>query len=414
MSSTLIERVPRIDFTSLNFASITGQGGFSSVYWEYSNPQYTVLEDVGASTSGGHILPIPSAHQNATWLVEFPGPALSCQSIDPGSVLYNNITNNILTAMVASIGMPCLRSFGYISWVPTADVETLAINLLPFPDIISVNDTYEPPSDTLGPMAAASPTTSANALALYLAALPGMSDSASAGLCAYNNGTYTQYALSQLANMTLTQCTMYNTSYIANFTYINGAQNVNLTTQGSYNYVTYIDGIGSAAPHLNRLNVENFAYQAVMDAFGRMFVGTITVNTIESSAEGTSSQTIGTAMVTTPLLNTRELNFLQSAVSDGSISLQAEVETTGSEIWNGFSVQRLPNSTLPMARVMEEMFKNATISLMSSSLLQLALQPPTHHPLLPLISYQLGAADLTDPETLGRTTPPPTHPPTRL
>ncbi|PKK42204.1 hypothetical protein CI102_14753 [Trichoderma harzianum] len=380
--STFTYMVPRIDFTSLNFANIPTQEG-AALAWEYSNPQYSVLEAVAASITEGHILPIPSPHQNATWLLEFPGPALSCQSIEMGSTLYNSITNNILTAMVADASPTdglCIRSFGYVSWVPTVDVETMAINRLPFPDMISANDTYEPPPGTLGPVAAASPATSANALTLYIAALPGMVDSAAARGCTNSDGTFTEYALHQLANITVTQCTMYNTSYIANFTYTDGIQSVNLTTQASYNYVTGIEGTSGVSPLMDRLSgdtpsydvqlVENFAYQAVMDAFGRMFVGTIMANTEAANAEGTSAQSIGTQMVITPLLSTREFNFLQGAVSDISTSLQTEVESSGSELWNGVSVQQPPNSTLPMASVIEEMFKNATISLMSSPLLQ--------------------------------------------
>lgn len=38
-------------------------------------------------------------------------------------------------------------------------------------------------------------------------------------------------------------------------------------------------------------------------------------------------------------------------------------------IWNGLSVEQVPNSTIPVTGMIEELFRNATISLISNPLL---------------------------------------------
>ncbi|KAM0246589.1 hypothetical protein ACHAQJ_010172 [Trichoderma viride] len=390
-NSTSIARVPRVDFTSLNFANVQGQQGLSPVF-QYSNPQYSVLQSVAGSTTGGHILPISSPHENATWLLEFPGPALSCDSINEGSTLYDNIKKNILTAMASGGGVEnnygCMRSFGYVSWVPTIpDPNNGAISSLPFPGISLNGTTYEAPSQAVGPMIWDAAETADDALTLYIAALPGMIQGGDGDNCAATKDdsiSFPQFALAQIADMAITRCIAYNTSYVANFTYINNIQSVELATHGSFNNVTSLlsvagvgplenFGNGSSSPVYDVQYVENFAYQAVIDAFGRMFVGTIAYEFSAAGANGEAQQTIGTQMVSTPVLDTKDFNFLQNFAVEGNYgnmeSLLATVEQ-GKVLWNGLSVDQAPNSTIPVAGVMEELFRNATISLMSNSLLQ--------------------------------------------
>ncbi|KIM96598.1 hypothetical protein OIDMADRAFT_205291 [Oidiodendron maius Zn] len=362
--STFVDRVPRIDFTSLNFANLPVMQGTSPVY-SYKIPQLSVLQTVAAGTIGGNILPIPSQHPNSTWQLEFTGPVLSCESIDEGSAQYRDISQNILNSMIDIDGV-CQTSYGYISWVPGITSS------LPFPNVTSANYTYEPPSQTLGPPFDGVTAASANnTMCLYVASLPGM---AAGGITCQENGTWTQRALDMLFNMTVEKCSMYNTSYTANFTYVDGIQSINLTTQGLYNYVGYISSAEGAYPLMieptaavgiptayNVQLVQNFAYQAIMDAFGRMLVGTVSVSAYDGP------QTITTQMTNTPLLETEEFNFLQGF--NVTSSLQTAVDSEP-RLWNGLSVKYPSNSTISMTSVIEELFKNATISLMSSPQLQ--------------------------------------------
>ncbi|KAL6699856.1 hypothetical protein J3F84DRAFT_404815 [Trichoderma pleuroticola] len=343
---TALMRVPQIDFTSLNFANVQSQPNLSPVY-AYSNPQYAVLQIVTGSTTGGYVLPISSPYENATWQLEFPGPALSCENINEASALYRNISSNIHNATTAG-AKGCARSFGYLSWVPTVNISSGAISPLPFPSLFNISDrnlssiVYEQPSLPLGP------------------------------LNGHDDG---------LPNMTITSCYMYNTSYTANFTYVNNIQSVNITTQGSFNNVSAMRTIAGVAPveidqtphnppMYNVQGVETYAYEAVMDAFGRMFVGAIVRDFYGDPYGNTMGVTIAADMASTPLLRTKEFNFLQPLTVKGSMmSLKGLVADTP-RLWNGHSVEAAANSTIPMARIMEELFRNVTVSLMSNSLLQ--------------------------------------------
>ncbi|EHK48781.1 hypothetical protein TRIATDRAFT_93783 [Trichoderma atroviride IMI 206040] len=342
-TSVVMTRVPQVDFTSLNFAELHFWPSLSPVY-AYRNPQYPVLKVVAESMVGSRILPISSPYQNATWLLKFPGPALSCESIDNSSILYKNITNNILVAGEKYQDY----SFNYISWVPKvlSDYYSPQISSLPFPNILlnDNNTKYEPPSQTLGPILPWGAS-----LTLLIAALPGMLNSSSNG--------YRQ-DFDRIANMTVTRCMMYNTSYVANFTYIDNIQSINVTTQGSFNNITAQDAVaGAVMLHY----MDTFAYQAIMDAFGRMLVGSIV---FDYSSEG---QIIDTQIALTPLLDTKELNFLRPLSKRNTLE-----ELTGqvSGIWNGISVQQVSNPTVLLADMIEEMFRNVTLSLISNPLLQ--------------------------------------------
>ncbi|KAK1238039.1 hypothetical protein MKX08_002618 [Trichoderma sp. CBMAI-0020] len=265
-------RVPQIDFTSLNFADLLSWSDEPSIYvYVYLNPQYPILKVVAESTTGGRILPISSPHKNATWLLKFPGPALSCENLD-----------NALPGMSGTV---------------------------------QVSDKVPDP----------------------------------------------------VSNMTITRCIMYNTSYVANFTYIDNIQSIELTTKGSFNNIT---GQTYAFGNREKVNssivydipeVETFSYQAIMDAFGRMFVGTIAFDSRQHK------QIIDTQVALTPLLSTKELNFLRPLSEKDS--LQEDVNH-GSTVSNGFSIEQMPNATVSMASMIEELFLNATISLMNSPLLQ--------------------------------------------
>lgn len=367
-------RVPQVDFTSLNFANIQSATSSSELFYYY-NPQYPVLQAVAESTAGGHILPIASPHQNATWLLKFPGPALSCESLDQSSSLYNDIQNNILVTMSAGSGDTqgaCAYSFGYISWVPDEHSNGSDISFLPFPDMSlkDINTPYESPSQGVGPVTAGPAT---EPLTLFIAALP---NSTTVGnIVCIEDGLLTENAFDMVCNMTITRCMMYNASYVANFTYIDNIQRIELTTQDSFNNITGQRSMADPGTGLlhhekgsdgtvvyNATEIKNFAYQAIMDAFGRMFVGTIAYDFFQRK------QVINTQMALTPLLNTKDFNYLQPLSEENELHAYVNANPA---LWNGLSVEQAPNSTMTVAAMMEELFRNATISLISSPLLQL-------------------------------------------
>lgn len=221
-----MQRVPQIDSTSLNFAEILVQTGLSSVF-VYRNPQYSVLRAVVGSLSQSSTLPIQSPHQNATWSLTFPGPAVECEDVDAG--LESRIKQNKHEDSRNHWG----TSYGYISWVPTVSTNSSAgdtINHLPFH-----NDSgeYSLSNEKLGPLlripsyGPPQPVETNTSLRLYVAVMP--------DVLLAEDGNYDSAAES--AKIITRQ--LYNTSYTAKFRYVGGVQHVGLSTAGSYGYTGF-------------------------------------------------------------------------------------------------------------------------------------------------------------------------------
>jgi hypothetical protein len=108
---------------------------------------------------------------------------------------------------------------------------------------------------------------------------------------------------------------------------------------------------------------ENYAYQAVIDAFGKMVVGSIRSD-VNVGYDGKDTN-IGA----TSLVNTKELGFLKAL---GSYTQQSTLQSflPSTNLWNGTSVVPQIGDTIGLAQAIEEMFQNCTVSLMSSPMLQ--------------------------------------------
>ncbi len=355
-----MQRVPQIDFTSLNFAENLAQVGLNPVYL-YSNPQYSVLQAVAGALSQKSILPIEPPHKNATWSLTFPGPAVECKKLD--AQLENSIKQNIKTAINSTCGI----SYGYISWVPTASRDSHgveSINHLPF---LRDGEEYRLSNETLGPRLFGEPQANTS-LRLYIGIIPDMQHNPIS-----NCG-------SAAAAAELMSCQLYNTSYTTKFTFVDGIQHVGLSTEESYGYTEYSRGTwgvdqlsypiqahqGGKADAPRAYNVplvRGFAYQAVFEAFNKVLTGSISTLMIE----GVARLTISSNVVNSALLNTEEFAFLTQWFY--STSLQSAANE-GNAKWNGLSVSPPDNPALSMKDAVEVMFRNATISLMSSAMLR--------------------------------------------
>lgn len=193
---------------------------------------------------------------------------------------------------------------------------------------------------------------------------------------------------SALNDSTILECSLYNATYISNFTYVNGVQNINTTLPLQFlNTVGYIGGATGAYPlsvswenngttidlqdssSYNTTLIEIFAYQAVMDAFGTMIVGTV-ANKYQAAW---SLDATNTSIITTVFLRTNELAFLQSADQALEASQMNEL------LWPGDSITISDNGTMPLKDALEEAFRNVTLSLIA----QYTLQPNMSSPFAP-------------------------------
>ncbi len=319
-------RTPQIDFSSINFAGLpnfypnASDPGFEP---RYEGPQFSVLQAVTGSLIAHNILDVGSPSPNASWAVSFTGPALTCNSVS--EEIRSNISQQLLAAAVNDV------CYGYLSWVPDSGPDGY-LPLLP---------DFALRSGSVGPRDGVSP------LQLYVLAAP-------------NNCSAADPAIH------VTQCTLYEASYGTSFQFVNGFQTVSTATTSTFkskaDEVVFLDHLGDGVIQpgerfsTNRSSIENLAYQAVFDAFGQMFIGGMANNYRSSSGFHTL---VNTSMGTTPLMEAHELAFLPVFLSQFSI---LDVSST---FYEGLSVMPSFGQGGSMTRMMEDMFRNATVSLMT-------------------------------------------------
>lgn len=267
-------KVPQVDFKTMNFASVVKQQSSSPDY-RYNGPQYSVQAAVAASMTGSKILELEAPAPNATWSLEFHGPALLCSNVD--AELYTNMTNNIVS---------CDTSYGYIAWTSSSAAD----DQLPFQE--GGQGSLNTPAVGLGPQGDEADVSPARPLSLYVAALPNMLHSYNGlGSCYENISNpdqgYTSATLDQVSGATILRCVLGNASYSANFSSVDNVQSVSVERGQIYNNVSYLGGVAGAAflnetypngtisKEFNTTMVENFAYQAVMNTFNSFLLGDI-------------------------------------------------------------------------------------------------------------------------------------------
>jgi hypothetical protein len=351
-------RVPMIDFKSLNFANIPGSEMNMEGNFAYSNPQIFVQQVVTATTSAGQILNITAPFSNSSWNLDFYGPALSCGPAE--AILRQKITNQVLATIVPSgeseneCGGGGLLNYGYLSWTPGSGDNAS----LPFDYSISgIKESYTLRSTTLGLVN--------SSLTLFFMAISRMINSDDLLVCCENTTCWQDYK-DFVTSAPIICCTAYNASYTSRFNYPNGVQSVDIAVKEALNEVGFLSNVTLWTQAWDRTTfsvaLESFAYQAVIDAFGKMVVGSIL-----SDENGYNGNT--TNIGATNLVNTKELGFLKALGSyTQEPTLQSYLPSTG--LWIRTSKVPQIDDTIGLAQAIEEMFQNCTVSLMSSPMLQ--------------------------------------------
>lgn len=376
MLKSQMQLVPRVDFTSMNFAFISAIDGISPSY-NYEGPRNGVQKTVTLALTDGAIQPISPPQANATWELNFHGPALTCQAVNAS--FHQQVVDNIYESM-QTWDPACGISYAYISWTPDS---SMANGSLPFSN---VTGNYTLRSSTVGPegdnfyASDGYPyPTSFPPLSIYFAALPNMETGFLNSGCNQGNAA--------LANATIVECSLYNATYLSNFTYANGVQTIDTKLPLQHiNDVGYIGGAVGAYPlglayengtsiipvtpqDYNNTLVEMFAYQSVMDSFGKMMVGTV-ANTLGVELGLVSSLVAtNTSIMTTTFLQSNELAFLQSANEGNELS-----ETNAN--WPGDSITISQSGTIALTDALEEAFRNITLSLIAEHTLQPNMSSP--------------------------------------
>lgn len=180
---------------------------------------------------------------------------------------------------------------------------------------------------------------------------------------------------------TVLQCQLYNTMYRTDLNYTNGKQAIKMdfleleqarsvdTLAGFF----FNNGEKDCAK-INKSNktcvvdpvtLQRLSYQAVMDAVGRVLVGSVHNGDINEQ----STYVVSTNVLSTPLTSTRELGFLSKDTSwtTAGDSLFANSSAEVASLFMNADDKRVQ----PLSKdMLEELFRNITISMLSSSALQ--------------------------------------------
>ncbi|KAL2794849.1 hypothetical protein BJX66DRAFT_337459 [Aspergillus keveii] len=365
-NETSAERVPRVDYASLKLASF---GNSEDGYFLYDGPQLDVQTVAQSVAAGGDVLSVTPPFPNSSWHLDFYGPALDCHNIDQSS--RTEILDNIQQNNNCSDG----TVYGYLSWVRTAydwddqpHTVTVPDSIVPFDE-----DTGDLETGTLGP-AYGDGFDGTAPLTLYMAVLPEMLKRTYTDDY-FANDSYCPKPSTFVANATVLECTLYNTSYSGNFTFVNGVQqSVNFTRGRVLNNVTYVhkiyDGdLNTAEAQINaQSDLKTLSYQAVMDALGRVLVGAIGLAQTRLAPGTMSAPTVthglnitDTSVMSTVVGSVAELAFLANYTEhNGPVDPVGGLSTTISRSTAG---QSLPE-------IIEGFFENITLSMMSSDSLQ--------------------------------------------
>jgi hypothetical protein len=386
------KRVPLVDFTSTNFASLgtiivpssTGQS-----YWitGYNGPTPETRRVVNSVATQGEILPIEAPAVNSSWSVEFYGPTIACDHVN--QTLADYISQNVAQAingskMITEAGTQKLRIYDYLSWVPESDAP---LDSTPFHRVQgNGSDTYtqrlvrlgpllkDPENPFAGAMTPAKPSIDGPPLSLFVAIFPHALE-------------YTEYDKAvenvdrTVQESTILRCSLHNASYQADLIYVNRNQTIHVTDRAVLNGVSAVEGIsnidfdkGTISSNISFIHnpqlMERLSYQAIMEAFGGLLIGSIStqIAVVVNKKDGhtTSISNTGnpnTTIASTTLMDTEEMKFVRSIIGLGPKSPFVDY-------WNARSVSSSIGSSLLLSKALEELFQNITFSLMSSKMFQ--------------------------------------------
>ncbi|CAI7623563.1 unnamed protein product [Penicillium discolor] len=385
----VMERTPRVDFTSANFGVLTSGVNVNTTpsKWAtaYMAPSSETERIVSSVATQGTILQIEPPAANSSWSVEFYGPTIVCDKVN--QILADYITQDVVQAINASQVITNdtweLVRYNYLSWAPESDT---LIGSTPFCHYHeNGSDTYTQRSLGLGPLVQSpddlsriwgpeKPGVDGPPLSLFVATFPRALE-------------YTEFQQAiknmdrAVRNATIVHCALHNASYQVDLTYVNRDQTIHarditvlngVRHFGGVTNVDFEDGKGSSDTSFlhNPFLMESVSYQSIMEAFGRLLFGSISneihvFQSAQSHQNGTTSGTnnMNTSILTTSLKNTEEIRFIQSIISPGP-------KSPFEDYWDGRSVSASNESFPVLSKALEELFRNITFSLMSSNMFQ--------------------------------------------
>lgn len=337
--------MPNLDLRSLAFSATLG-GSYTATgdtKYNYNGPSIAVRRTVGASILQGGILPIDAPASNSSWSMSFNGPQLSCEVSDDHEKreLETMIANSTLTSS-GCYEPPVFFSQRGSEFFEEKQNTTPSLWIAMLPSLLQ-------PS----PKAPWTP-----AACEHVTALPDT-----------GNWTSPLVPTGPDAN-TVMQCFLEESKYDLSFQYVNGSQSVLHRLTPTNRSLTNIEAFLNT-DIINNDFLSNLAYQSVFNAFAEWITGSV--------LNGLWNQVpfiVNSSIMSTSLLETDELSYLRPEAVDSTLasvyytSFQQVVADSGSPAFRGLSARKSQNASQRLAAMLEDIFMNATISLMSSAELQ--------------------------------------------
>ncbi|KEQ66144.1 uncharacterized protein M437DRAFT_72949 [Aureobasidium melanogenum CBS 110374] len=338
--------VPSIDFNSQNFPWIVLNS--DGCTYEYRGTSFEVQRFATAAVGQGAVLSInaPGNRPNVSYTQQFGGPVLQCSDVrDP---LRGEILDNVNTTSWDD-GIP----YAYLAWSPT-DTSSM-----PFQSGLQSNGQH-----LLQPIAIGPQHTPGAPEVLFVASLPSFRSPRMMNQMDPN--------WDYIAKATIVQCSLVNATYSAMYNWTNGVRDLTVTTTPSGRNVSHPNShperVGCTDSRLDSAFIQDYTYTAVLEAFMNIIRGYV-------SAPTPNGLVTGTEAMNTALGTTQELFALRNQTAGGVRAL----DTLGQQYWPGVTVELQANSTSNLRPILELMFQNLTMSLMSSPLLQPDHDTP-HYP----------------------------------
>lgn len=404
-------QVPNVDFRSTSYLAqmpstwvprAENYTGPQPFYFDYDGPSDDLLRLTNAVTSNGNIMPVTPPGVNASWQLEFHGPSMECSLVDDAAQV--NFRTDLAEYLRNSENGGSLQQYGYIAWFPHTNGDRIRV-----------------PAATNDSGAASLSVYSDSAVIDVGSLVPAATvatldqDSTPLGIMIFTQPFRPRaslYSRTEAASR-IRSCRLYNATYHVDFDYTSGNQMVSHSivrhrSKGPvqhipgvlYKYVnaaTDFEGYPCLSPKSEDLRccynhpdlLSNLAYQAVMDAFGQSIQGVIYMDGLKSDGVWIGSATsfyADTNLLQTRLADSDDLAYLRTAMrstpeESGALTFQDAIRSNGSSAFapgNDSAMdftgtyRTTPSRTndKPLEILIEELFANLTISLMSSGALQ--------------------------------------------
>ncbi|KAE8452706.1 hypothetical protein EG329_013965 [Mollisiaceae sp. DMI_Dod_QoI] len=355
--TTFYSPIPSIDYDALDivkWAQVLDDIGVSE------GPSSRLTRLMTSVASRGSILPISPLYPNCTYSVEFYGPSLSCGVPNIGNSSFSDDCLN----MINNYNKRGPSAVVYVGFVPASNGTNSSVAAAA---LTALNQTLGQSTAISGSFSfgsSAYDSVSRDSARLFIT-VPGLT------YIEDNTANRTTWDAIVQPNKII-ECLLYNASYVVNFTFINGQQDVAVTNMTLLNGVTAHEtsdeAYGGRIPVTRDVAPE--VYSSILVALNDLLLGSLV-----SGNFGTLSA-INTQIARTVLMDTIEMRYL-------------EIDST--------DVAPLTIANISMAEALEQVFLNTTLSLFSDSYF---LQNSTTASVRPILISSPQDAYIYHPENL--------------